>query len=187
MDIHSDGDACMVAGLIDGKEQAFAEAYKKYHRHIYFFSLKYLKSGELAEETVHDVFLKVWESRERLNPRLSFKAYLLTICKNHVLNLLKRASRDAAIKAEILRNRPARHEETEYSVHYRDFYRLALRAIAQLPPQRRQVFKMCKLEGKSQDEVARALGVSKGTVRDHLFKGSRQVKEYLAVQADINS
>lgn len=185
MDNHSDGDADLVAGIIDGRERAFARAYEQYHRHIYFFALRYLKSRELAGEAVHDVFLKVWETRRRLNPQLSFKAYLLTICKNHILNILKRANRETAIKAEILRDAVARHEETESSIHYQDYYQFALRAIEQLPPQRRLVFRMCKLEGKSQDEVADALGISKGTVRDHLFKGSRQVKAYLAVQGGI--
>ncbi|TCS85322.1 RNA polymerase sigma-70 factor (ECF subfamily) [Anseongella ginsenosidimutans] len=185
VDNHSDDEAGLVSGVIDGDERAFARVYEKYHRHLYFFALKFVKSEELAGEVVHDVFLKVWENRRRLNKELSFRGYLLTICKNHVLNLLKRASMETSIKAEILRNCPPSHVETEDSIHYEDYYQFALRAIEQLPPQRQLVFKMCRIEGRSYDEVAAALGISKGTVRDHLFKGSRYVKEYLSVHAGI--
>lgn len=180
-----DDDAVLIKGIQDSNEQAFAKAYEKYHQHLYFFALKFVKSGELAGEVVHDVFLKVWEGRRRLNSQLSFRGYLLTICKNHVLNLLKRASLESSIKAEILRNCSPSHKETEDSIHYDDYYRFALRAIEQLPPQRQLVFRMCRLEGKSYDEVAAALGISKGTVRDHLFKGSRYVKKYLSAHAGI--
>ena len=185
VDNHSDDDAGLVKGIIDGDERAFARAYEKYHRHLYFFALKFVKSRELAGEAVHDVYLKVWENRHGLNTQLSFRGYLLTICKNHVLNLLKRASLETSVKAEILRNCSPTHMETEDSILYEDYYQFALRAIEQLPPQRQLVFRMCKLEGKSNDEVARILSISKGTVRDHLFKGSRYVREYLSAHAGI--
>lgn len=183
---YSGEDAGLVNGIIESNEQAFEQAYEKYHRQLYHFALKFVRSEELAKEAVHDVFLKVWENRSGLSRQLSFRGYLLTICRNHVLNLLKRASLDASIKAEILRHSLQSHHSTEDTVHYSDYFQFALRAIEQLPPQRQLVFKMCKLEGKSYEEAALILGISKGTVRDHLFKANRQVKKYLAVHADIS-
>lgn len=182
---YSGGEAGLVNDISEGDVHAFECAYSNYHAYIYCFALKFIKSEEIAKEVVHDVFLKVWENRSTLNSELSFKGYLLTICKNQVLNLLKKAARETAFKSLLLNANYASHEETEVSVHYADYYEFALRAIALLPPQRRIVFQMCKLEGRTYEEVAERLGISKGTVRDHLFKATRQVKKYLTVHADI--
>lgn len=182
---YSEGDAELAEGIMAGDERAFRLAYDNYHGHLYYYALKFVKSPELAKEVVHDVFMKLWEGRRGLKKELSFRGYLLTICKNHVLNLLKRAGRETSIKAEILRHSAQSHNETEHTVHFADYQRFALEAIEQLPPQRQIIFRMCRIEGRSLDDVAESLGISKGTVRDHLLKASRHIKKYLSVHADL--
>lgn len=175
----------MTAGIRKGNETAFGLTYQTYHAGLYCYALKFVKSDELAKDIVHDVFLKLWENRSHLNKELSLKGYLFRICKNHVLNLLKRAAHETSIKEKILSSSGCCHGETENAVCYTDYHKVALQAIEKLPPQRQAIFKMCKLEGRSYEEVAKGLGISKGTVRDHIFKASRYIKEYLTLHADL--
>ena len=175
----------MAESIAGGDEGAFKCIYNKYHGSLYHYSLKFVRSDELAKEIVHDVFLKLWESRSGLKRELSLKGYLLKICKNHILNLLKRATREASIKTEILRCSGNSYNDAEGAIHYADYYRFALQAIENLPPQRQIIFRMCKIEGRSHEEVAERLGISKGTVRDHMLKASRYVKKYLSAHADL--
>jgi len=93
-------DDSLLAGQIrTGNAEAFVFLYKKYHTYLYHFSLKFLKSRELAEEAVHDVFLEVWESRRTLDPSRSLKGFLIKTCKKHVINQIDRAVRDSLIVA----------------------------------------------------------------------------------------
>jgi RNA polymerase sigma factor (sigma-70 family) len=52
------------------------------------------------------------------------------------------------------------------------------RAIEDLPPQRQQVFRLCKLEGKTYREVSELLGISESTISDHIVKGTKFIRAY---------
>ena len=52
------------------------------------------------------------------------------------------------------------------------------KAIDSLPPQRQQVYRLCKLDGKTYKEVSDLLGISVSTISDHIVKGTKTVREY---------
>lgn len=164
---------------------SFTKVYNAYHAYLYYFSLRFLKSSELAEEAVHDVFLKLWESRSQLNADLSLKGYLIKICKNHILNILSRASRERVFMEEILRNYVPGHNETENSILSADYEARANEIISRLAPQRQKVFRMYRFEEMSLDEIAVELGISKGTVKDHILKANRFIRKYLQANTGI--
>ena len=59
------------------------------------------------------------------------------------------------------------------------------RAIELLPPKRREVFILCKLESRSYDEVSKLLHISSGTVNDHIRKANNFLRQYLATHTDL--
>lgn len=172
-------DFLLAEQLSTGDVRAFTILYEQYHSYLYFFSLRFLKSAELAEEAVHDVFLKVWENRQNLDPELSLKGYLIKICKNHILNLLKRELREQQFISNAVISHSTQHSETENAVIWADYEKLAEEAINMLPPQRQKIFRMYRIEEKCLAEIAGELAISKGTVKDHLLKATRQLKEYM--------
>lgn len=172
-------DSFLVESIRSGDQKSFTLAYQKYHRYLYYFALRFVKSPELSEEVVHDVFLKVWESRDRLKTEFSFKGYLIKITKNHVLNLLARASREEQIRSEILYTSEVSTEETENSIYDRDYQKHAEQIISLLPEQRQRIFRMYRFEEMTSDEIATRLNISKGTVKDHLLKANRFIRKYL--------
>lgn len=66
-----------------------------------------------------------------------------------------------------------------------EYERMVSRAIDRLPPQRRLVFRMCRLEGQTYDEVARNLGISRNTVKEHMVSALKSFREYFSVHADV--
>ena len=60
-------------------------------------------------------------------------------------------------------------------------------AIAQLPPKRKNVFTLCRLEGKSYQEASDILGISIYTVKEHLIAASKAIKSYVMVQPPKNA
>ena len=79
-DIDSEKERRLVADLLEGDESAFCELYALYKDRLMWFSLKFLKSRDMAEDVFQDAFTVVWQSRRFINPDASFSSYLYTIC-----------------------------------------------------------------------------------------------------------
>lgn len=179
-------EVAMVQDFVRGKPHAFRAIFEYYHRPLYYHALRFVKSPELARDVVQDVFIKLLERKDSIKPDRPLKAYLFTIAKNHILNMLTRASCEARIKREIIAHAVLSCNQ-EDDIIYNDFKRFAERAIECLPPQRKRIFKMFKDEGKDYHQIADALGISRHTVRDHLAKASKFVRGYLKVHTGIIS
>lgn len=166
-------------------EAAFAEMYEAYRHYLFLFVLKYVKSGELANDLMQEVFIRIWEHRKEIAALDSFQAYILTAARNHTLNFLKRASRETAAKAEIIRNyKPLQcnADDQLLSNQYRKFIEEVLQL---LPPQTRTVFQLCREEEKSYDEVAACLGISRNAVKKHIVRSHKFFKEQLLNHTDL--
>jgi RNA polymerase sigma-70 factor (ECF subfamily) len=178
MTLTDHGKKVLIESIRKGDSDSFNEMYSYYFTNVYSFSYKFLKSKELAQECTQLTFIKIWENRDQLNTDLNFKSYLFTICKNCILKTIERTARENKFKEMILReSREGREENSNTG----DLEKLAQQALEQLPPQRQIIFKACKIEGQSYKEVALNLGISSGTVRDHMFKASKTIRKYLSL------
>ncbi len=175
----------MVRLIKSGDQGAFVKLYQQYHGALYSFLLKFLKSPDQVKDIVQDTFVKVWERRASLNEDLSVKSYIFTIGKNLMLNVLKRASNEMLLSREIYFYTQHTNNFTEESMLNADYERIAQNAIRQLPPQRKAIFKMCRHEGKSYEEVANELQVTKSTINGQMVKAMKSIKAYLLIYADI--
>ncbi|NJK97850.1 MAG: sigma-70 family RNA polymerase sigma factor [Bacteroidales bacterium] len=71
-----------LAGKIKlGNQLAFAILYDRYHKKVYTLAMRYLKSKEMAEDVVQDIFIKLWTNRLKIDESLNFKSYLFTSAK----------------------------------------------------------------------------------------------------------
>jgi RNA polymerase sigma-70 factor (ECF subfamily) len=168
----------LIANIRMGDENAFNEVYRHYFSNVYSFSYKFLKSKELAQECTQLTFIKIWEGRDHLNTDLNFKSYLFTICKNSVLKTIEKTARENKFKEKVMIEYSKASSEENSMDHLEQ---LAEQALEQLPPQRKMIFKLCKVEGHTYQEVALSLGISSGTVRDHMFKAAKTIRRYLAL------
>jgi RNA polymerase sigma-70 factor (family 1) len=180
-------DQDTIQKFIEGDEKAFVIIFNQYYQSIYRLVIRFVKSPDLTADIVQDVFIKLWENRGAVNLTSSFKSYVFTIAKNHVLNILKRASKEEMIKKEIISHTLMFNTSNEDSIVYGDLASVADKAIESLPPQRKIVFKMHKDEGKDQHEIAAALGISRNTVRDHLAKADKFLRVSLKIHTEFTS
>ena len=171
--------------LKKGDTNAFDHIFHQYKRLIFSYCLKFIKSRSLAEELTHDVFIKVWEKREDINTELSFKAYLHTICRNHIINYLKKASRSDHLREEIKDNMPCERYSLENQIIFNEYSAILNQAIEQLPPKRKQIYQLCMLKGKSYEDVAFQYSISRNAVKDHMIKAGKFVRQYLSIHADL--
>lgn len=169
-----------------GEEAAFNELYKTYIKPVYQKILFIVKEEEVAEELSQDLFVKIWQKRKEIDPEKSFKSFLYTVAHNLVYDYLRKVARDKQLLNRLMVNAVDYYLHTEEAFHARETQKVLTEAIEKLPPQGKQVFTLCKLEGKSYEEVSRLMGITVATVNSHMVKSSRFVKEYLYRNLDAD-
>lgn len=160
--------------------QAYHALYNLFFHNLHRFSYSFVKSSEAAEEIVSDVFIKLWQIRNKLPEIGNLKVYLYQIAKNFCLNYITRhfknpvASLDEIdIEAVISLDNP---EELCISA---DIVNTIQQTIKQLPPQCRLIFQMVKEDGMRYKEVADILHISVLTVRNQVAIATRKIAESL--------
>ena len=156
---------------------AFTELYERYYRVIYAFLYKFLKSPELTDDLTQEVFIKIWDRHGELPQLISLRSYLLTLSKNHAFNFLKRAGTDRNAKAEILRHYPTDGNSLENALQYEEYKRYLEQLLQTLTPQSREVFRLCRNEGRTYDETAALLGISRDAVKKHMVRSMKIMQE----------
>ncbi|WP_316799782.1 RNA polymerase sigma-70 factor [Pedobacter frigidisoli] len=164
---------------------AYRELYNRYVADLHQFILHTSKSPALAEDVVHDVFVKIWENRSSIDPERNFKPYLFAVAKNHLLNLIKRARNESYILDEIKKHRIVSSHATEDQVNFNESSSIILEAIAKLPDQRKRIFNLCKLEGKSYKQIAKQLGITEGTVNTQMVRALKSIKRYIIIKGSL--
>lgn len=160
-----------------GSQQALKTIVEAFWPNIYAHALAYLRSPEKAEELTQDVFLAIWEKRATLPGIENFRGYLFITARNKIVSRLreKLAGVHSGEEADVA--------ETLYipdsQLELKELNNLLRRGIAQLPPKRKRVFEMSRLEGKSHAEIAQALNISKDTVSEYITLSLNFLRTYL--------
>ncbi|TDE10204.1 RNA polymerase sigma factor [Dyadobacter psychrotolerans] len=169
--------------ISQGDQKAFSEMYDRYKPVLYRFVFNILKSADLTNDSCQEIFIKIWEDRTRLHEVMSFKYYLLTVGKNHSLNVLKKVlSEEKTLSAFISNYNEVNNEleEKMQSDEYQDFINSVL---ITLTPQSRKIFQLCRQQGLSYDEAAMMMGVSRNIIKKHMIKSMKIFK--VAVEKDL--
>lgn len=160
--------------LIHGDEQAFSQIYWKLSPLLYCRLLRVLNSRDVAEEIVQEVFIAVWNNRLNIDPEKCFQSYVYCIAANKCYDYFRNLSRNKLFHADMIkRNRDiaVTEDSDEQKVS------TLIHIISKLPPRRRYIFELCKLNGKSYAEVSSQLGISPSTISDHIVKANHFIKK----------
>lgn len=166
----------------EGDEAAFDFFYQMYSLRIYRKLLKMVKVDVIAQELLQDVFVKIWEKRHLVDPAQSFRSYLFRIAENSVFDFYRKLGRDEQLQYDIRMRTPEGYTHTEDVLSLKETENSINQAISQLSKKQKQVFILCKLEGKSYEEVSRLMGISISTVNGHIVNASKFIKNFLIKQ-----
>lgn len=169
--------------LISRDDQiAFTWLLRSYWNKVYTQALIYLKSPQLAQEITQDVFLKIWSSRQRLRDVQSFSDYLFIISRNEIISALRKKNKDLVEPSHELQEILMQPDK---QLHYKESYHKILSLIDQLPPARKKVFTLSRLEGKSYEEIGSELGISRNGVKDHIVKALNYLRTHFEFHEEL--
>ncbi len=144
---------------------------------LYRFAMRFLNNREEAEDTVQEIYLKVWEMGEQFNRYKNSEATLMTMVRNRSLDKLKTKKNKASeLNEEITgsyQNDPLRGIENS------DMVRLVRQLINRLPEQQKTILHLRDVEGMSFDEISGITGFDGNYIRVNLSRARKKIKESL--------
>ncbi|MFA5819757.1 MAG: RNA polymerase sigma-70 factor [Bacteroidales bacterium] len=160
-----------------GDEQAFELLFRKYYVRLCVFAKKFLNDPEEAHDIVQDVFVKIWEGRDEIDPEDSLKSYVFKIAQNLSLNKLRRKKVESRY-IEIYKL--VYIEQQEFSAHEslltRELEKNITHSIGKLPAECRKVFELSRIEGLKYREIADTLHISVKTVEAQMSKALQSLR-----------
>lgn len=171
-------DFLLIQRLRQNDDAAYIELYNRYHAKMYSWLVPFVKLPELAEDIIQETFLKIWEIRHRLDPERSFPAYLYRISRNRAFKLLKKISFDKNLRSRVLIQSAIEINDPEKNYQWQQYRQLLDNAVSRLPAQRQKVFKLCRQNNKTYEEVAAELGISRNTVKEHMVKAVQDLRQH---------
>lgn len=167
--------------VVEGDEKAFAQLYNKYRKPTLRFCTSILKDEDEAENMLHEVFIKIWERRAQINPERNFHSYLFTCLRNMAFDYLKEMDKNHQLRQQYL-ERMESYREDDREEEEKQLARLR-QAVNGLSEKRKRILLLSVHEGRSYQEIAEMLRISKNTVKNQLVKAKHLLRERMSVQA----
>jgi RNA polymerase sigma-70 factor (ECF subfamily) len=173
--------------IASGDRKAFNQLHTAHIGNVYNYIYLFTKSKDETEEILQEVFVSIWENREKLEVVRSFKHYLFRAAKNKLINHIRHSRIKNRVLAEIGQHATGIMESPDDQLTYKEYHRLLQEAIEILPPKRKQIFKLNIEDGASFDQIADQLEISKSVVKKQFYQASNFVREYLYKRGGILS
>ncbi len=163
--------------IAGGGERAFRQLFELYKDRFYVVALKMSGSSYVAEEIVQEVFILLWQKRDLLAAVTQPRPYLFTVFYRCIYQHFRSEAVEKKFRSEIAAIADQTSENDRDHLHLEEQYQLMDKAVSQLPAQQATAYKLAKQEGMSREEVAKAMGVSPHTVKNHLAEAIRRLRE----------
>lgn len=172
-------DRELLLRLQNGDVIAFDIIYTHYADIIALRLHRLIKLPAIVEEIHQDVFIRLWNHRNNIDPNTVLRAYLFTIARNLAIDFYRKAARDKELESQLVDYVTHSYNHIDTLLNYKETKEIIESVISKLPPRRQQVFRMIKMEGKSYIEASQYFGVSMSTIKDHMEKSAEFLKHQL--------
>jgi RNA polymerase sigma factor (sigma-70 family) len=143
---------------------------------LYRFSYRYLQDAEQSQDAVQEVFIKLWNQRDRLDELNSIEAFAIRITRNHCLDIIKARRTVSLDENAYFTERISDESDPEKELYKSDSIKKLTRIVEELTEPHRTVIRMRDMEGYSNEEVGDVLGLSAGNIRVVLSRARKKVR-----------
>jgi len=162
----------LLTKLRSGDRMAFTEIYDRYKVQITARLFTVLKVDALVEDTLQELFFRIWEKRTGIDPDKPIINYISRIAANLSYDHFRRLAREQ----RFMTSKDIGEMRDAENVYQKELDQALYNLIDQLPTQRKKVFLLCKFENKSYEEISDQLGISTNAVKDHIVKANKFLK-----------
>ncbi len=164
-----------------GDHNAFAEIYDRYFTLLYLHASSRLGSEEDAKDIVQTLFTTLWLKREDIFIKIKLSSYLYRAVRNRVLDVIARKRLETDYFSTLPQTIDLVTCETDYHVREQQLAEIIEEEIKTMPSRMREVFELSRKENLSHKEIASKLDLSEETVRSHIKKALKKLRNKLGL------
>ncbi|MBR0084556.1 MAG: RNA polymerase sigma-70 factor [Bacteroidales bacterium] len=175
-DYNRQDDVFLVEEVKNGNRDAYASLFYRYYPAVTAFCCGILKDRAAAEDIAQEVFMNIWGHRRELwCTNGSIRHLLFKASKNKVIDYLK--SRYLRSRDSIEDHNALSSGSTDNLASYNQVHSSIARQVNEMPPKRRDVFLLSRIESLSRKEIAERMDISEATVKKHIELALKQIRE----------
>lgn len=167
-----------------GDREAFTVLYRHYSPQLYSGILRIVKDPLSAEEIIQELFTRVWLKREVPGLQENFAGYIYRIGQRLVFDFFRQLKADKKRLQKFTKLSEAQYNPVEELLLQKECSLLLNKAIEQLSPQQKRVYKLVKEEGYTYKKASEIMGISPLTVKEYLVTGKKNLQQYMLNNMD---
>jgi len=168
----------LLTRLKNGDILAFDQIYTMYSHKLFSFVFNILKNESEVDDIVQEVFVKIWESRGKLEDYKLLNSYIFTIAYNNSIDLIRKRINNTKYLEHLKYSASINLTPNIVSqIEFNELKNQVDKLIAKLPDRQKQVYLLHKEEGLTYPEIAEQLGISKNTVENHMVKALKYLRQ----------
>lgn len=172
----SKADAILELFRID-EEKAFNQLYEAYYEPLVLFAHQIIGESSAAEDVVQDCFVDLWTSKRYKTLESGLDKYIFQAVKFTSLNYIRGNRRQKALYDRVAQEIDTVENMPEEEAV--DVLGEVYKAVELLPQDRKRIFLMLFVDGKTYQEIAEALQISKNTVKTQLSRSLNFLRDLL--------
>jgi len=183
-------DAQLYVRMRSNDQAALEEIYDRYERLVYSFAYRMTQNGQMAEDTVQEVFIKLWkEHAPYTEDKGKFSSWLLTMTRNTSLDALRKKGKQQEVG---LLNKDAEqmkapiHEMPEQMLEWKEKGTVLRKAIFRLKIDQRTIVELFYFHGLSQESISTRLDIPLGTVKSRIRLALQHLRKHLEKERGIS-
>ncbi|MCL3782594.1 RNA polymerase sigma-70 factor [Prolixibacteraceae bacterium JC049] len=170
----------LIDNIKSGREEAFKQLFDTYYLQLTIYANKYVSDLDQSRELVQDLFVRLYEKRNKLDIHTSLKAHLYQSVRNSCINLIKQKQMQSGHHDNIKYLNSGNDMDTTDKVLESELEHHIFQALDFLPEQCRKIFEMNRFSGLKNQEIADKLDISKRTVETQISKALKILRSKLS-------
>jgi len=170
----------VVQECLDGSEGAWRTLVDTFSKRIFNLAYQFCGRYEEAEDLTQEIFMKIYTSLPKYDPKKNLTAWVLTLAKNHLIDTYRRTKREKTQRDDFDENLPVEMESgPEEIMVATEEKNLIWQGLEKISPDIRLAVILIEIQGRSYEEAAAILGAPQGTVKSRVNRGKIQLARIL--------
>lgn len=166
-------------GLRNSDREAFAELFDETYDSLHRYAVYITRDGDAAADILQDVYLKLWNVRDTVDPEKSLRAFMYQMVRNYSLNHQRQLKRHRSEEIDAEHPSVSIDSLNEEQLDATDLAQRIHRWIDDMPTRRREAFMLSRYEGLSHEEIATMMNLAPKTVNNHIVLALQHIREKL--------
>jgi len=166
--------------LKKGDILAYDQIYHRYSHKLYSFVFRILKDEADSEDIVQEVFIKIWELREKLDDHKLLNSLIFTIAYNNSISLIRKKISSSKYREHLRNESVIPFADNSFSeIEFNELNRQVKKLIESLPEKQKRVYLSHREQGLTYPEIAEEMGISRNMVENHMVKSLKYLRQNL--------